>query len=219
MSLRVGCLTMRPTRAFSSRASQSRSAGRVRASRDASTGRMFFDLAFTEISSPAVTWKLGTSHDPAVDLDVTMTDQLTRLAPTLGEAHPENDVVQAALERDQQVLTRDARDVVRVLEEVPELLLVKPIDSLHLLLLTQLHRVVRLLAATLLRGAVLTWRVRASLDGTLLGVALLSLQEELLAFAAAEPADGSCIARHLRPDASSEAGIRCAAAASRPEST
>jgi hypothetical protein len=42
----------------------------------------------------------------------------------------------------------------------------------------------------------LTGRIRTPVDRALLGVALLSLQEKLLAFAAAELADGTGVTSH-----------------------
>jgi hypothetical protein len=71
---------------------------------------------------------------------------------------------------------------------------VQPVDPLDLLLLTELNGVVGLLPAALLRRAVLPRRILAPLDGAFVRVALLTLQEELLAFAAAELANGSGIA-------------------------
>jgi hypothetical protein len=44
---------------------------------------------------------------------------------------------------------------------------------------------------------VLAGRIAATVDGTLLRVALLPLQEKLLAFAAAELADGSGMTSHV----------------------
>jgi len=56
----------------------------------------------------------------------------------------------------------------------------------HLLLLAQLLAVIRHARTALL--AVLSGRVRAALHRTLVGEALLALEEELLAFTAAVPA-------------------------------
>ena len=136
-------------------------------------------------------------HRPSVHLNVTMSDDLTGLTTALSEAHPEDDVVQPGLERDEQVLTRHARDVVRMFEEAPELPFTQSVNPLHLLLLAELHRVARLLAATLLCRTVLTGRVRAALDRALLGVALLTLQKQLSTFTTAELANGSSITSHV----------------------
>src|SRR5690606_10256627 len=136
-------------------------------------------------------------HDPAVYLDVPVPHELPRLAPALTEAEPEDDVVEPRLERDEEVLARHAGHLGRPLEEVPELLLVQPVDPLHLLLLAELHGVLGLLAPALLRGAVMARRVGPTVDGALLRVALLALQEQLLAFTPAELADGSGMTRHV----------------------
>jgi hypothetical protein len=71
-----------------------------------------------------------------------------------------------------------------------------PIDPLHLLLLPELNGVVGLLASASLRGAVLTRRILAPIDGALFGVTLLPLQEELLAFSAAELTNRTGITSH-----------------------
>ena len=70
------------------------------------------------------------------------------------------------------------------------------VDPLDLLLLAQLLRVLRRLAAARRGLAVLAGRVRTALDRALLGEALRALEEQLRAFAAALAAAGSGIARH-----------------------
>jgi len=67
-----------------------------------------------------------------------------------------------------------------------ELPLEKPVHSLHLLLLAELDAVIREARATM---SVLTRRIIPFLDRALLAVAAIALQEQLLGFAAAEPAN------------------------------
>src|SRR5690606_7316692 len=128
-----------------------------------------------------------------------------------------------------------------LLEVAAELILQHAVDALDLLLLPQLDAVADDLRPA--RAAVLSGRHVALLDGALLGVAALALQEQLHALAAAEAADGSVIPSHsyrslsvqkstfrvheerLRPGrprvpyptplAASAAGSRCADSASR----
>jgi uncharacterized membrane protein YoaK (UPF0700 family) len=75
-----------------------------------------------------------------------------------------------------------------------ELALGDAVDALDLLLLAQLLTVVGALAATAL--AVLTRRIRATLVSTLVGIATLSLEEELHVFTPAEPTNCTRIASH-----------------------
>ena len=98
-----------------------------------------------------------------------MPHELARLLTRGREAHPVYQVVQPALERDEQRFTGDARLLERALEDVAELALGEPIDPLHLLLLTQLLGVLRCFAAPAGRLAVLAGRVGAPFDRALLG--------------------------------------------------
>src|SRR5204863_5133135 len=66
-------------------------------------------------------------------------------------------------------------------------------DASDLLLLTQLHAVLRDLAPA---HDVLPWRGRSAFEAALLGVAATALEEELHAFPAAEAADWSVVASH-----------------------
>jgi hypothetical protein len=77
-----------------------------------------------------------------------------------------------------------------------ELFLAQPIGPLDLLLFTKLNRIVRLLATAGLRWTVLARRIGSTFDGTLVRVALLTLQKKLTTFATAELASGSGIACH-----------------------
>ena len=80
--------------------------------------------------------------------------------------------------------------------------------------------------------AVLAGDEVAALNGTLLGVAALALQEQFHALTPAQPADGTCVTRHYRtpslrrpwlrcvrtltPSAAWAGGNRCAGSVSRP---
>src|SRR5205085_1504556 len=92
----------------------------------------------------------------AVDLDVAVPDELARGLATGGEAHAVNHVVEAALERGEQVVAGDARQRAHALERVAELPLAHAIDALDLLLLTKLLRVLARLAAARRTLTVLT---------------------------------------------------------------
>src|SRR5262249_57136176 len=82
----------------------------------------------------------------------------------------------------------------RLGERVPELALEQAVDAASLLLLAQLHPVVRLLRATAL--AVLAGRVAAAFERALVGEAARALQEQLHPLTPAEPASGIVVDRH-----------------------
>jgi len=128
---------------------------------------------------------------------VPVPNELASRTTTRGQTHSEHDVVEASLERHDEVLTSDARDVRCTLEKAAELFLAEAVDPLHLLLLAKLNGVVGLFTTASLRWAMLARRVCATLHGTLLRVALLSLQKKLLAFTATELTDGSGITSHI----------------------
>src|SRR5215217_4192983 len=132
---------------------------------------------------------------PAVHREVPVTYQLPRLRTRGRETEAVDHVVQPALEQLQERLTRDAALPVRRLEVTPELVLQHPVDTLDLLLLTELHAVADDLL--LPRLAVLPGDEIALLDGALLGVAPLALQEQLHALPAAQPADGTTVTSHV----------------------
>src|SRR5712692_940621 len=153
-------------------------------------------------------------HRTSVDLDVPVSHELACLAARRREAHAVNDVIQPALERHQQRLARDPGLLQHAVEDVAELLLRKAIDALDLLLLAQLLGVFGRLAPAAGRLAVLARGVGAALNGALLRETARALQEQLRALAAAQPADGTRVARHVRPAASWAAGTRCGESAS-----
>ena len=123
-----------------------------------------------------------------------MAHELTRLRTRGRQAEPVDDVVETALEQLQQRLTGDAALTVRHLEVAAELVLEHAVDALDLLLLAQLQAVAHELGLPQL--AMLSRRQVALLDRALLRVTTLSLQEELHAFAPAEPANGSDVTCH-----------------------
>ena len=122
-----------------------------------------------------------------------MAHELAGLRARCGEAQAVDDVVEARLEQAQQLLAGDAGAAGRLLVVVAELLLEQAVVAARLLLLAQLEQVLALLDAA---AAVLTRRIRATLDRALLGETALALQEELQAFAAAHAALRSEISRH-----------------------
>src|SRR5829696_3316632 len=135
----------------------------------------------------------GDVHAAAVDGPMPVQDHLARLAPGAGESEADQDVVEARLEQSQQVLAGHAGLPAGLGVVVAELLLEHTVVAARLLLLAQLHAVLRLPRAA---TAVVTGRIRATLDAALVGQAALALQEELHALAAALLALRSRIARH-----------------------
>jgi hypothetical protein len=94
----------------------------------------------------------------------------------------------------EQQLAGDALLPVGRLEIAAELALEHTVGALHLLLLAQLDAVAHHLGPA--RPAVLPRRHIALLNGALVAVAALPLQEELHAFAPAQPAHGTDISSH-----------------------
>src|SRR5690606_5385579 len=130
----------------------------------------------------------------AVDREVAMANELTRLGVIAREAHTVDDVVEATLEELDQRVTGDAGLLERLVVVAAELALRDAVDALDLLLLAQLLAVVRALAATVL--AVLPRRVRTTLVAALVRVATLSLEEELHVFTPAEPTNCNSVTSH-----------------------
>src|SRR5437773_6639526 len=121
---------------------------------------------------------------------------LAPLAARGREAEPMYDVVEPELEESQEVLAGDALLGLGPLEVLAELALQHAVDPLGLLLLAQLHAERGRLAAV---QPVLTRGIVAPLDRALVGEAASALQEELHAFASAQPALRVAIPRHGRP--------------------
>src|SRR5579875_4233302 len=123
-----------------------------------------------------------------------MQDELARLSARGREAEPHEHVVEAALERAQQVLTGDARLAGGLLVIDPELALEHAVVALGLLLLAQLQAVLALLLAA---APMLAGRVAAALDAALVREAALALEEQLLTLAAALLALRSSVTSHV----------------------
>src|SRR5207244_6269570 len=81
-------------------------------------------------------------------------------------------------------------------EDVAELPLRQTVDALHLLLLARRLGVLGALAPASRGLAVLAGRVGAALHGALLREAARALEKQLRALPAAQPADGTRVARH-----------------------
>ena len=122
-----------------------------------------------------------------------MAHELAGLVAARREAGAEHDVVDAQLEQAQQVLTRDARHLVRLVVDQLELLLEQAVDAAALLLLTKLEEVLALADAA---AAVHARRVRTALDRAAHRLALRALEEQLHALAPAEPANRTRVTRH-----------------------
>ena len=144
------------------------------------------------VANPEV--NAGHVGNPAVDGEVAVGDQLPRLGTGGAKAGTVDDVVEAQLQPPQQLEAGLTLTVGGVAVVVVELGLLHAVDAPGPLLGAQLDAEVGHLAAA--RLAVLAGRVGPALEGAL-GVALLALEVELLALAAAEPADGVAgLARH-----------------------
>ena len=150
----------------------------------------------------------------AVDREVTVRDEMAGLRPGRGDAHPVDDVVEAQLERAQEVLTGDTRASLGLDEVVAELALEDAVGAADLLLLAELEAVLADLAAA--HAVLAGWR-RAPLERAFLRVAAAALQEELRALPPAEAADGFGVTGHgsssLRRGAAWAGGNRCAGSA------
>ena len=107
---------------------------------------------------------------------------------------PQRDVVEAALEQHEQVLTRHATHARGLVVVAAELLLQQAVDALDLLLLAQLLTVVA--GALLATLTVLTRGVLPPLVSALVGEATVALEEQLGIFTPAKPAHGTNITCH-----------------------
>src|SRR6266550_98402 len=136
----------------------------------------------------------GDVDKTAVDGDVPVGDELPGVTPRGGEADPVDDVVEPRLQQAEQVEAGDAGHLRGPVEVEPELALEQEVDAARPLLGAQLDPIVRHLAAADL--GVHAGRHRATVEGALCE-ALLPLEEELDALAAAVPADRAFVAGHL----------------------
>src|SRR6185369_11878648 len=80
-------------------------------------------------------------HLASVDRDVTMADQLARLAARLCKPKPEDNVIETTLQLLQQQFAGDTLGASSLLEVVTELAFLREVDSLCFLFLTQLKTV------------------------------------------------------------------------------
>src|SRR6266542_4440936 len=134
----------------------------------------------------------GDGDLPIIDLDMAVTHHLPRFPARGGHAQAEHDVVQAALQQLEQVLTRASALTLGHGEVAAELALEHTVDALGLLLLAQLDAVVGRLGPgqpVLARGIV------PPLDGALVAEAPRALEEQLDAFTPALPARCGPISR------------------------
>src|SRR5207248_11788277 len=132
-----------------------------------------------------------------IHLDVAVTNELARGLAAAGETHPVHDVVETRLQSREQIVSRNSRKRCDALERVPELPLRDAIDALDLLLLAELLRVLRHLAAAGSGSAVLAGGRRTTLDGALFGEALGRFEKELGSLAPALSAARFCISHRL----------------------
>src|SRR6266851_2792839 len=118
----------------------------------------------------------------AINRNVTMADQLPRLAAGDPETQPQNDTVQPALELLQQQFASHAFSARRFFEIIAELGFLREVDALGLLLLAQLQTITDDLGFAIL--AMLARSKIALLNGTLVSEALRAFEEQLHALAA-----------------------------------
>src|SRR4051794_40767249 len=127
-----------------------------------------------------------------------MSDELTRLLPRIGEAHAKDCVVQPRLQELEQVVACHTALADCLGIRLAELGLQYTVVAAHLLLLPQLHAIFRRTpgaALPMLPGRKVARR-RLLDDRALRPIATSTLEIKLEAFAAAKPADWSCITRH-----------------------
>src|SRR5262249_60418661 len=125
-------------------------------------------------------------------LDVPMADHLARRSARGAHAQTEPHVVQPALEQLEQIVAGTSALALGEGEVAAELALQHPVDTLGLLLLTQLDAVIRELRPG---QPVLARRIVPPLDGALVAEAPRALEEQLDAFTPALPAGRRTISR------------------------
>src|SRR5690606_34750952 len=137
-----------------------------------------------------------------VDGDVAVRDELTSLAPGVGDAETVHDVVEPRFQELQEHGTRGSFGLGGLGEQVVELLLAHVVEDAQLLLLTQTHTVIAGLAPTAL--AVLARRVRMRFHQTL----NLRRFRQVDAFTAAELDYRPSISTHVSPSPSAGQNLR-----------
>ena len=155
----------------------------------------------------------------AVDQEVAVHDQLAGVAAGAGEAGAVDDVVEAALQQLQQVVTGLAGATRGLGVVVVELLLEDAVGVAGLLLLAQLEEVLALLDAA---AAVLAGRVGTTLVGRVAADEVDAETARLLGHGAGVTGHGSsvsfevCVSRCVRRAGAWAGGSRCAGWGSRP---
>src|ERR1017187_9994297 len=122
----------------------------------------------------------------AIDLHVTVADQLTGLAPRYGKAEAVDHVIEAALQLLQQYLAGDASGAGGAFKVVAELFFLSKVDALRLLFLAKLQPVADDFGLAVL--AVLAGSEITLFDRTFIGEALCAFEEQFHALAAAKAA-------------------------------
>jgi hypothetical protein len=115
-----------------------------------------------------------------------MGHQLSSLVAGRREPEPANNVVEPALEADEQCLTGDSLFLCRFVKVVGKLVLENSIDAFHLLFFAQLNPVSNRFGAMIV--AMLSRREITLFDCAGVPEAAVPLQEELHPFPAAKPA-------------------------------
>jgi hypothetical protein len=157
-------------------------------------------------------------HDPSVYLEMTVSDELPGFSPRACKTQTIDHVVQARLQQKEQVFACNALFSKSRLEVDSKLFFKDAVNPLDFLLFPELGSIVREFPP---KVSVLPGRIAPSLDGTLVGVASLTLEEQLGVVPSAESANGFRITRQkisllwvhtvapIRPFVVSEADIRC----------
>jgi len=143
--------------------------------------------------------------DAAVDAEVAVRHELTRLRAAHRGVHAVHDVVETALEQLQERLTGLPRHGCRGAEVVLELRFEDAVIAAHLLFLTQLASVFGDLLTARFALSLLAGRGAAALDRALFGQAAVALEEQLdllaglarRGFPAAQAAHGFGVTGHL----------------------
>jgi hypothetical protein len=106
---------------------------------------------------------------------VSVADKLTCLGARVGKPQAKSDIIEATLQQDEQVCTRNSALPFRPDKKQVELLFGKTIHSFDFLLFTQLNSEIRRFSAATL--AVLSRRVSPPVKGTLVGIAAITFEK------------------------------------------
>src|SRR5438876_9290912 len=138
----------------------------------------------------------GNRHLVTIDADVAVQYHLPRFLPRRGETKTVHNVIQPRLQQLQQPHAGDSLGLRRLPEVRLELCLQHSVDAAELLLLPQADTELRGLAPALRMHP---RRHRPLVHGALFPVAVLALQVQFHALAAAQPAHRTCVTSHLHP--------------------